>query len=335
MALALTVTDPPDGELITEIEIHKRKPLWRLIAVRVLSGALVLWAAITITFIAIQLTPGDTVSLLLGENRDDPVLREQTIARWGLDQPVWVQYFTYLGRIPSGDFGISYNLRKPVGELIAEGLGPTLQLAFTAAGGAIVIAIVATIITTSALPFIRPIAGFFELILVSTPPFWLAIVLLTVVSFQLGWFSIIDHRSWQALVLPASAMAIPMGAYLTQILRDGVDRALEQPFAVSARARGLSARGVRFRHALRHASLPAVNVVGLIIGSLIGGAVIVEQVFGRPGLGQIAVDAVTVKDVPLILGITLVTTLAFVIASTLVDLVSLIVDPRLRSGLGV
>lgn len=303
----------------------------RLIGLRLLGAVFVLWAAVTVTFLAVHATPGDTASLLLGENRDDPEARARTIARWGLDQPLWLQYVTYLARIPTGDLGISYDLSKPVAELISDAFGPTMQLAFTAAVGAVVIAYLITLVTSGRLRVLRPASNLVELVLLSAPPFWIGIVLLLVFSFTLGWFSIIDSRSWQALVLPAFALALPIGCYLAQILRDGVDRALEQPFVVTARARGLSQLGVYRRHAVRHGSVPVVTVLGLVVGSLIGGAVIVERVFGRAGLGQLAVNAVNVKDVPLILGVTLVATGAFVAASTLVDVLALVIDPRLRS----
>jgi peptide/nickel transport system permease protein len=305
-----------------------------LVVTRLGSGVFVLWVAVSLTFVAIQAAPGDTASLLLGENRDDPVLRAQTIARWGLDQPLWVQYFTYLARIPTGDLGISYTLRRPVSDLIWAGVGPTLQLTAAAALSAIVIAVVAAVISTAPIRGLRPLTAVIELVLLSAPPFWLAIVLLWAVSFRLGWFSIVDQGSWQALVLPTASLALPIGAYLTQVLVEGIHKAAAQPFIITARARGISRFAARAGHALRHAALPAVNLVGLIVGSLLGGAVIVEQVFGRPGLGQLAVDAVTVKDIPLILGVTLVSTAAFVAASTVVDLVGVAIDPRLRERAG-
>jgi len=299
------------------------------LARKVLGGVFVLWVAITLTFIVIHLTPGDTVSLLLGENRDDPVLREQTIARWGLDQPLWAQYFTYLSRIPSGDLGTSYTMRRPVAELIWEGMGPTFQLTLSGAGAAVILAILGALITTSTRG-LRKVASVLELVVLSMPPFWLAILLLWGVSFQLGWFSIVRQGSWEALILPTAALALPIGAYLTQLFVEGIEKAMDEPFVLTARSRGASLFAARARHALRHASLPVVQAVGLIFGSLLGGAVIVEQVFGRPGLGQLAVDAVMVKDMPLILGVCLVGTALFIVASTVVDLISTLIDPRIR-----
>lgn len=299
------------------------------IVVRRLLGALVvLWAAVTLTFVAVQLAPGDTVSLLLGENRDDPALRAQTIERWGLNQPLWVQYLTYIRRIPSGDLGISYSLRQPVSQLIWTNIGPTFTLAAVAALAAVVIAVVAAVVTTAPVRWLRPLASCYELVVLSAPPFWLAIILLWLFSFQLGWFSIVRQDSWQALVLPAASLALPIGAYLSQVLVSGIEHAMDQPFITTTRARGSSHLAARARHALRHAALPALHMLGLIVGSLLGGAVIVEQVFGRAGLGQLLVDAVTVKDIPLILGVTLVTTATFVLVSTLVDLLGTLIDPR-------
>lgn len=322
------------SDLLLEAPTDRRRAgrFGLLVARRIAAGIFVLWVAVTITFVAIQLTPGDTVALLLGENRDDPVLRAQTIARWGLDQPLWVQYFTYLGRIPSGDLGISYTLRKPVSELIAMGMWPTFQLTAAAAIGAVLIAVAVAVLTTAPIPGLRRVAAAIELVVICAPPYWLAIVLLWAVSFRLGWFSIVQQDSWQALVLPTASLALPIGAYLSQILVEGLDRAMAEPFVTTARSRGISLLAARARHALRHAALPVIHLVGLIIGSLLGGAVIVEQVFGRPGLGQLAVDAVTVKDVPLILGITLVSTAAFVTCSAVVDLIGMAVDPRVRTS---
>ncbi|MDR1213728.1 MAG: ABC transporter permease [Propionibacteriaceae bacterium] len=329
---------PAQTELIGVVDDSKteqRRRGWaigRLIGFRLAQAVFVLWAAITVTFVAVHLMPGDTVSLLLGENRNDEVLRASTISRWGLDQPIWLQYLIYLRRIPTGDLGTSYTLRKPVGELIGELMGPTFQLAATALVCAIVIGFLLAYATTGRTPLVRPIVNTLELVFLSAPPFWIGIVLLAVFSFRLGWFSVIDYTSWESLVLPVAAIALPMGFYLAQVLRDGIDRALEQPFSLTARTRGLTWAQVRSHHALRHASLPAISLIGLIAGGLLGGAVITETVFARPGLGQIAVSGVQVKDIPLILGIALVTTFAYVVASTVADLVGILLDPRLRAG---
>lgn len=322
--------DDADGPL--EEAPDNRGHVLRLVASRLAAAVFVLWAAITVTFLAVQLMPGDTVSLLLGESRNDPDARARTIERWSLDQPVWRQYVDYLARVPRGDLGISYDLSRPVADLIAEAIRPTLTLTVAGLAGAVLLAYLATLASTGRLAVLRPVLTVVELVLLSAPPFWIGIVLLLVFSFQLGWFSVIDPSSWQALVLPALALALPLGAYLAQILRDGVVRAMEQPFAVTALSRGVSTFTALRRHAVRHATLPVLTVLGLMAGGLLGGAVITEQVFGRAGLGTLALNAVTVKDIPLMLGVTLVGTFAFVVMSTIVDLVGIAVDPRIRAA---
>jgi len=309
---------------------ERTRAVLRQVVARIGSGLVVLWAAVTVTFLAVHLAPGDTISLLLGENRDDPELRRQIIERWGLDQPLAVQYVGYLLRVPRGDLGTSYVLRRPVTEVVGEQIGSTVELTAVAIVGAIAIAVVVSVLTSSRHRLLRGVSQVVELVLVSVPPFWIGILLLAVFSFSLGWFPVAGADDWRAVVLPAASLALPIGAYLTQVLRDGMERALDEPFAITARSRGISATQVRTRHALRHGSLPVVTLTGLIVGSLLGGAVIVEQVFGRPGLGQVAVAAVTAKDVPVILGVAIVATTAFVVVSTAVDLVYLLIDPRLR-----
>jgi peptide/nickel transport system permease protein len=167
-------------------------------------------------------------------------------------------------------------------------------------------------------------------VLVSTPPFLIGLVLLSVFSFRLGLFPVSGNRGAAALVLPAVTLALPIAGVLTQVLRDGIDRALDEPFAVTARARGLSERAVLVRHALRHALLPAVTLLGWLFGTLLGGAVIVEAVFGRSGLGQVTLQAVTSADLPVVLAVVVFSAFVYVLLNTAADLAYLIIDPRLR-----
>lgn len=161
------------------------------------------------------------------------------------------------------------------------------------------------------------------------PSFWLGL-LLTVFSFQLRWLPVVGDDGLRSLVLPAIAPGVPMGAYLTEALREDLDGELTQPYVLTARSRGAAMARAKTNHALRHAALPAVTIGGLIVGGLLGGAAITEQVFGRSGLGHIAVAAVESQDMPVILGVSLFASAVFVIASTLVDLAALWLDPRLR-----
>ncbi|WP_159501817.1 ABC transporter permease [Microbacterium sp. 18062] len=290
---------------------------------------LVLLLTATITFAVLEFAGGDTVSAVLGQNAVvDEATRQAVIAQYGLDQPVWIRYVDYLGGLIVGDFGQSYAQRKPVAEVLATGVWPTLQLALSAAALAIVIALIVGLSTGRGRPVPRVVAQAIELVLVSTPTFWLGIILLTVFGFGLRWFPVWGDSGWQSLVLPTIALGLPIAAVLSQVIREGADKAESQPFVISARARGITERRLRYVHILTHASGPALNVAGLVIGGLLGGAVLTESVFGRPGLGSIALQAILSRDLPVVLAVVLVSAAVYVLASTLTDVVQSSLDPR-------
>lgn len=304
----------------------------RLVLARLGTAAVVLLAAVTVTFLAVYAAPGQTVDLILGEDRENAQLRAEIVALWGLDRPLLAQYALYLGGLLRGDLGTSYLLRLPVSDVIGEQLGATVALTFTAFAIAVVLAVTLALLTSGRAGVVRRLASGLELVLLSIPAFWIGIVLLAVLSFQLGWFPVSGGSGWRSSALPALALALPITGLLSQVLREGLDRAGAEPFALTARSRGVSPIAVRTRHGLRHASLPGLQIAGIVVGSLLGGTVIVEQVFGRPGLGGITVDAVYGKDLPVVLGVALVAAATFVAVSTIVDLLALLIDPRLRSG---
>ncbi|MCO8270282.1 ABC transporter permease [Actinoplanes sp. TRM 88003] len=295
---------------------------------RLATGLVVLWAAATAAYLALLAAPGDTVDSIIGEGADTPLIRSQIIREWNLDRPALVQYLDYLWRAAQGDLGRSYLLQRPVRDVIADQIGPTLTLAVTAAGLGIVLALVLAVTTRR--PWARRVSSTTELVLVSTPSFLIGIVLLSVFSFSLGWFPVSGDQGVAALVLPAVTLALPVAGVLTQVLRDGLDRALDEPFVVTARARGLGERAVLVRHALRHALLPVITLIGWLFGVLLGGAVIIETVFGRPGLGQVTLQAVTSEDLPVVLAVVVFSAFVYVVINTLADLAYLVIDPRLR-----
>lgn len=299
---------------------------------RLVQAVFVVWSAVTLVFVAIHLTPGDIVdSLLTDSEKNNAELRMRVIAEWGLDKPVVVQYFGYLGKLLHGDFGTSYAQKKSVNAIFAEQFSATLQLTIVAAIIAVVVALIGSLVISGKTnAVVRSLYKGTELTLLSTPPFWFGILLLFVFSFRLGWFPVAGDSSFKSLVLPALAIGIPMGGNLSQILRQGIAKSEEQPYTLTSLSRGLSPAAIRLHHSLRHASIPALTVGGMMAGGLLGGAVITEQVFGRPGLGQIAVNAINTKDLPVILAVAFVSSLVFVIASTVVDVLYYLVDPRLK-----
>ncbi len=307
-------------------------PMLKPVLRRLGSGAVVLWAAASAAYLALRLAPGDTVDTLVGDGPDTPQIRAQIARDLGLDRPAVVQYLDYLWRLLHGDLGRSYVLQRPVVDVIGSQIWPTVKLTLLATAFSAVIAVGLAIVTAGRARWLRGLVSGVELSIVSAPGFLIGILLLSVFSFQLGWFPVSGDRDASALVLPAVALALPIGGLLSQVIREGLERALDEPFAVTARARGLTRLALLWRHALRHALLPAVTLAGTLIGFLLSAAVVVERVFGRPGLGEVATEAVSNKDIPVVLAVVMLAAAIYVVLSTVADLAYLLVDPRLRKG---
>ncbi|GES42291.1 hypothetical protein RsS62_15430 [Rhizobium dioscoreae] len=232
----------------------------------------VLWGAATIAFIAVKLIPGDPVAILAGgENVVDEAERAALVHQYGLDQPLALQYAHYIAKALSGDFGQSYQYRQPVSEVIYEAAGPTLQLAGSAIVLALLLAISVALATAGRRKSLTLLSSGIELILLSTPVYWIGIVLLSVFSFNLEWFPVTGNDGPSALVLPAIALSLPLAALLSQVLRNGLEEALSQPFSLTVRTRGVGETVLRVRHGLRHAALAASTLTGTLLASTLGG----------------------------------------------------------------
>jgi len=303
------------------------------VARRVVAAVGVLLAAATVTFLLEQLMPGDPGVAVLGGAGAHPT--DAQIAaidhQYGFDRPVLAQYLTFMGHLLQGDLGQSYSLKQDVTTVISQQVGPTLALTLVALALAWVVAVAGTLLTAGRGRLRSSLGSGAEAVLAGLPQYWLGIVLLVVFSFNLHWAPVAGGTSLEGLVLPALTLALPLAGFLGQVTRDEFSGALEQPFAVSARARGMGEGAVRRRHVLRHAVLPGITLSGWALGALLSGSVIVEVVFARPGLGQLLVNAVNGQDLPVVVGITLLVALVYVVANLLVDLLYAIVDPRLRT----
>lgn len=302
-----------------------RRAVWR-----VAGGLLVLWAVATLTFFALRLMPGDPVLAILGGPSGNP--SPETIAEatreYGLDKPLAVQYALYLGRLVQGDLGVSYSQHLPVTRVLAEQSWATLQLTFTSLVLAWLLVLLLTVLTAGRQRWVAKVASFAETVSAAVPHFWLGLVLLAVFAFGLRWFPPAGSDGWRTLVLPSVALAVPLAGFIAQVTRESLELTLEQPFVLTARTRGLSETAVRFKHALRHAVLPGISLSGWAIGALISGAVVVEVIFSRKGLGRQLYQAVQAQDLPLTIGISLTVAAVYVLANILVDLLHLWVDPR-------
>jgi peptide/nickel transport system permease protein len=306
-----------------------RRILWRLVA-----GVGVLWGAATLTFVAINATAGDPAIAILGgaEAMPTPAVLASVRKDYHLDRPLYEQYLLWLGRLARGDLGDSYRLRIPVARAIGQQLGATVELALLAGSLSLVTAVLLAILTARRPRWVRQASSGAELVVSSMPGFVLGIVLLLVFSFRLHWLPASGQNGWKTLILPVLTLAIPLVAVLTQVLRHELEDILEQPFITTARARGLSETGVRLGHALRHALIPLVTLSGFIFASLFGGAVIVETLFARQGVGRLMVDAASNKDVPLVLGVTMLAAGTYVMVNLTVDLINAFVDPRVTTN---
>jgi len=302
----------------------------RIVLHRLLTGLGVLWGAATLTFIALNLTGGDIALAILGgpDALPTPEILAQVRREYGLDQPLIVQYGEYLARLAHGDLGDSYRLRIPVTQAIGQQIGATAQLAGLAGLLAISLSIALALVTAKRARWITSLSSGSELVLSSMPSFVLGILLLLLFSFQFPILPPAGADDWRAMVLPTLTLALPIAAVLTQVLRQELDDILDQPFITIARARGLSEAGVRLRHALRHVLTPLVTLSGFIFAGLLGGTVITETLFSRQGVGRLMIDAATNKDVPLVLGITLLAAVVYVFINLLVDLFNTLADPR-------
>ncbi|MFF3027718.1 ABC transporter permease [Microbacterium sp. NPDC057944] len=296
----------------------------------VASAAAVLWGAATLAFLAFRVIPGDPVSVMLGPQAQvSEAVKDSIRAELGLDRPPLEQYASFIGRLARGDLGESYQLRLPVTEVIGRQLGATVQLAALALLIAIVLALAVSFLVRGRAA--RAVAAGIELVVLSSPVFWIGLVLLSVFAFGLGWFPVSGTRNPATIVLPAITLALPVAALLSQVLRDGLVQAERMPFAETVRARGASPLRFTARHGLRHGAAGAITLAAYLTGSVLGGAVLVETVFARPGLGRVTLAAISDRDLPVITGIILLSAVVFVIVNVVVELVHPLIDPRLRS----
>ncbi|RWZ61609.1 ABC transporter permease [Labedella populi] len=297
----------------------------------VLRATVVLWASATLVFFITRLVPGDPAEAALGGpgSQASEEALDAVRQRYGFDQPLIVQYGIAMLALLRLDLGTSYALRQPVVQILADTVPGTATLAVLALLLAWAMALALTLSHTRSSRAGAAIGDTVEIVASAVPHFWLATILIAVFSTALAWFPPVSTGTPAGLVLPVVTLAVPIAGFLAHVMRGSLDEALSAPFATSAVARGETATGLRFRHALRHAALPALGLSAWAFGYLIGGAVVVETIFARPGLGRSLLQAVTVRDVPVVTGVVLVSALVYVILTVVTDALTRIIDPRI------
>lgn len=308
----------------------------RRVASSLIGAVVVLWGAATAAFLAQTALPGDRATAILnirtGQAQErTPDELAPIVDAYGLDDPLLAQYLHYLGGLLRGDLGTSYQQFRPVGDLIGEQLGSTLVLTLTGLLLAWVLMVVWVTLTAGRGPRVRALGSGVDTVTAALPPYWLGILLLLVFALTLRWFPVMGGSGVNGIVLPALTLAIPLAGFMGQSVRAEYERALDQPFVLSARMRGMGDLGIRLRHVLRHGSIPAVTLTGWALGATISGAVIVEQIYSRPGIGKTLVAAVGAQDLPVVTGIVVLVAVLYVVANLLVDVVYTLIDPRLRT----
>jgi len=289
-------------------------------------------------FALIHLTPGDPIDAMMAESVDDSVKRELR-RELGLDRPLYVQYASWMGRLLQGDLGRSIRNQEPVIENVGRRIRPSLQLAGLAMAISLLVATPVGILSAARRnsPIDR-VGTSFALFGICMPNFLIALLLIFVFGVTLRWLPISGYvdpleEPWdglRSLALPAITLGLALAAVITRTLRSSMLEALSEDYIRTARAKGLTDGAVVRRHALRNALIPVVTVLGLQLGTLIGGAVITEYVFALPGVGRLVVDAVFARDYPLVQGVVLLIAVGFILSNLAVDLLYGWIDPRIR-----
>jgi peptide/nickel transport system permease protein len=313
----------------------------KFIAGRLLMLIPVLLGVSIVTFIIVRSIPGDPVQVLLGaDNRFTPEQIANIRASYGLDQSLPIQYIKWLGHVVQGELGNSLRTKRPIVEELQLRLPVTLELSLIAGLlgtiPALIAGIVAAVKRNSGLDYAATIA---TLVGVSIPNFLFATLLVLLFSFKLNWLPPIGYRPFsedpiqnlKTMIMPAVSLALPLAAILMRFTRSSVLEVIGQEHVRTARAKGLRESTVLIRHILPNAGIPILTITGIQIARLLGGTVIVEQIFGLPGVGRYIFESISNRDYPVVQGVTLVMATLFVLVSLVIDVCYAIIDPRLRT----
>ncbi len=305
-----------------------RTEMGKYILRRMVQSLIVLAGALVISFVILRVVPGDPAILMLSDMATPDEVERMRIAL-GVHEPIWVQFGIYLKQIVTGDFGLSYRRGTPALDLVLTYLPATIQLALAALLITIVVAvplgIVAAVRKNSWIDNALSVAA---LLGQSLPVFWLGIMLILLVSVQLRLLPTSGYGELRHLILPAFTLAFSNIALVARITRSSMLEVIRQDYIRTARAKGLPERTIMVRHALRNALAPVVTVLGLQIGTLLGGAIITETVFGWPGAGALLVSSITYRDYPVVQVMVVISALIFVVTNLLVDIIYVMLDRR-------
>lgn len=298
---------------------------------RLIASLLVIFGSLVLVFTILYVLPGDPTDAMIDPALATPEAIAALRHQLGVDQPFHVQLLRYFGGIFRGDFGNSLLNSDPVLPKIVESLPATLALtaasAFVSVVVGILLGVLSAIHRNRAIDIIARIIGLFG---ISMPTFWSGILLILIFSITLGWFPAMGSDGWRTLVLPALALGTVGAGFILRMVRSSMLDVIGEQFIVTLRSKGLTERTVMYRHALRNALIPAVTMIGMLIGEMLAGTVVIETVFSRQGIGRVISDAIMAKDLPVVQGVILFSAAIYVFVNLLVDISYAIIDPRVR-----
>ena len=286
----------------------------------------------TLVFFMVHLLPGDPAEeIAAGGLASTPEQIEEIRVRLGLDRPLHEQYWTFVSDTAQGDLGRSIYRNQPVSTMIRDRVGATLQLTLAAIGAAILIGVPLGILAAIRQnTWVDSLSMTIALTGIAMPSFWLGLLLIWLFAVRLNWVPVIGGTGIKGLILPAFTLGFGAAAIIARLVRSSMLEVLRQDYMVTARAKGLASRVVIVNHGLKNALIPVVTIVGLQFGNLLGGAVVIETVFARQGIGRMAVDGILTKDFPVVQGTVLFAALVYVTVNLAVDLLYSVLDPRIR-----
>ncbi|HEY3061333.1 MAG TPA: ABC transporter permease [Chloroflexota bacterium] len=301
------------------------------ISQRLLHAVPVLVGISVLSFLMLHLVPGDPVQIFAGDKPLTPERAAELRHQYGLDRPLVVQYLDYASHAITGDLGVGLRSQRPVLDSILQVLPGTIQLTLTALTLAALFGITMGVIAAVAHgTWLDTAIMAVAMLGISTPIFYSSLLLILFFSFTLAWFPATGQGGLERLVMPATALGLSSSAVLARLVRSSMLEVLGQEYVVTARAKGLAPPFVVLRHALKNALIPAVTMLGLQLGALLGGAVVTETIFSRPGLGRLAVEGILGRDFPLVQGTVLFAAATYVLVNLAVDVSYAVLDPRIR-----
>lgn len=297
---------------------------------RTFASVFVVFGAVTAIFLILNWLPGDPATLVAGQDASAETI-ERVRAQLGIERPLLDQYVDYIVRIVHGDLGVSYVTKEPVFDRIAAQFPSTALLTLCASVVALAFGVGFGVLSARHQgKWLDQLLQFSALAIVSVPAFWLGMLGILLFSVELGWLPVLGTGGFLPSLLPIGCLGLVVGVPMLRLVRDGIIEGLHEPYVTTLRAKGLGERRVFFKHVLRNALLATITLLSLVVGELLSGAVVIETLFARQGVGRLAVEALNQKDMPVVQGAILLTSTAYVLVNLLVDLSYTVIDPRTR-----